>query len=139
MGIISSFDPPAVVLLRAGRHRMTGPSERLRMTDKLKMTNKTGTINMDQSFNTLKLKIHGKVQGVSFRVKTRRKAEELGLVGHAENLPDGTVYIMVQGSIANLEKLLNWAKQAEHPAEVTKVEEKWSEESIVYKDFSIKY
>lgn len=41
--------------------------------------------------------VEGKVQGVSFRAFVRRHAQRLGLVGFAENLPDGTVRVCALG------------------------------------------
>ncbi|WP_109474756.1 acylphosphatase [Ornithinimicrobium cavernae] len=42
--------------------------------------------------------VRGRVQGVGFRWWTRARALELGLVGHARNLPDGRVEVNAQGS-----------------------------------------
>ena len=41
--------------------------------------------------------VRGDVQGVGFRFWTRARARELGLVGHARNLPDGRVEVVAQG------------------------------------------
>ncbi|USQ75206.1 acylphosphatase [Ornithinimicrobium cryptoxanthini] len=41
--------------------------------------------------------VRGRVQGVGFRWWTRARALELGLVGHARNLPDGRVEVNAQG------------------------------------------
>lgn len=42
--------------------------------------------------------VRGRVQGVGFRWWARARALELGLVGHARNLPDGRVEVNAQGS-----------------------------------------
>ena len=39
----------------------------------------------------------GRVQGVGFRASAQGIATRLALTGHAKNLPDGTVEIVVQG------------------------------------------
>lgn len=44
--------------------------------------------------------VRGRVQGVGFRWWTRARALELGLVGHARNLPDGRVEVCAQGDPA---------------------------------------
>ena len=44
------------------------------------------------------LKIYGKVQGVFFRVHTRRRALELGLTGYVRNTSRGTVEGVAEGS-----------------------------------------
>lgn len=41
--------------------------------------------------------VHGRVQGVFFRVYTRDKANQLNLVGWVRNNRDGTVECQVQG------------------------------------------
>lgn len=50
--------------------------------------------------------VRGRVQGVGFRWWTRARALELGLVGHARNLPDGRVEVSAQGPRPALEQLL---------------------------------
>ncbi|MBB3393776.1 MULTISPECIES: acylphosphatase [unclassified Rhizobium] len=43
------------------------------------------------------VRISGRVQGVSFRVWTRARAEQLGLVGWVRNEDDGTVKALIAG------------------------------------------
>ena len=50
--------------------------------------------------------VRGRVQGVGFRWWTRARALELGLVGHARNLPDGRVEVQAQGARSDVEALL---------------------------------
>lgn len=50
--------------------------------------------------------VRGEVQGVGFRWWTRARALELGLVGHARNLPDGRVEVVVQGAGESLDRLI---------------------------------
>lgn len=49
--------------------------------------------------------VRGEVQGVGFRWWTRARALELGLVGHARNMPDGRVEVVAQGSEESVERL----------------------------------
>jgi len=49
--------------------------------------------------------VRGWVQGVGFRWWTRARALELGLDGHARNLPDGRVEIVVQGGSSEVERM----------------------------------
>ena len=51
-------------------------------------------------------RIEGVVQGVGFRQYTRQKAQSLGLKGYVKNLPDGAVECVAEGSMEQLEKLL---------------------------------
>lgn len=50
--------------------------------------------------------VRGRVQGVGFRWWTRARALELGLVGHARNLPDGRVEVQAQGDRDDVDRLL---------------------------------
>jgi acylphosphatase len=44
--------------------------------------------------------VRGAVQGVGYRAFARREAQRLGLAGHAENLDDGRVEVVVVGGAA---------------------------------------
>jgi acylphosphatase len=50
--------------------------------------------------------VRGDVQGVGFRFWTQARARELGLVGHAKNLPDGRVEVVVQGDGDAVDRLI---------------------------------
>ncbi|MGI8949908.1 MAG: acylphosphatase [Ornithinimicrobium sp.] len=50
--------------------------------------------------------VRGRVQGVGFRWWTRARAMELGLAGHARNMPDGRVEVNAQGAQADVERLI---------------------------------
>lgn len=50
--------------------------------------------------------VRGRVQGVGFRWWTRARALELGLVGHARNMPDGRVEVLAQGPREAVEQLV---------------------------------
>ncbi len=66
--------------------------------------------------------VSGRVQGVFFRASTRRKAESLGLTGHALNLPDGNVEVLACGPVAALDELELWLHEGPPGARVTAVE-----------------
>ena len=51
--------------------------------------------------------VRGRVQGVGFRWWTRARALELGLVGHALNLPDGRVEVSAQGERSAIDTLVD--------------------------------
>jgi acylphosphatase len=81
--------------------------------------------------------ISGKVQGVFYRVSTKEKAEELGLKGIVENLPDGRVYLEAEGEENKLEQLMEWCRKGPKNA---MVEDVFVEEGEIrnYKDFSVR-
>lgn len=57
-----------------------------------------------------KFVVRGKVQGVFFRASTRDEARNLGITGHAINLPDGSVEILACGGAEALQELRAWLR-----------------------------
>jgi acylphosphatase len=70
----------------------------------------------------LRCRVTGRVQGVFFRASTQRQARSLGLVGHARNLPDGSVEVLAVGSPAELAKLRAWLRVGPTAARVASVD-----------------
>lgn len=50
--------------------------------------------------------VSGTVQGVGYRAFARRAALDLGIRGHARNLPDGRVEVLACGEAAALEAFM---------------------------------
>jgi acylphosphatase len=65
--------------------------------------------------------VTGKVQGVWFRASTRARALELGVAGHARNLPDGRVEVLAVGDPAAVDMLAQWLGRGPEHAVVTDV------------------
>ena len=55
---------------------------------------------MAQELKAVRVRITGRVQGVSFRIWTRKEAERLGLGGYVRNEADGSVSALIAGSEA---------------------------------------
>lgn len=55
--------------------------------------------------------VSGQVQGVSFRASTRAQATQRALRGHARNLSDGSVEVLVAGQAAAIDALENWLRR----------------------------
>jgi acylphosphatase len=70
--------------------------------------------------------VRGAVQGVGFRWWVRSRAGELGLSGHAANLDDGRVEVVVEGPREACERLLDLLRGPATPGRVTGVTERWS-------------
>ncbi|MBN1157691.1 acylphosphatase [Candidatus Woesearchaeota archaeon] len=85
------------------------------------------------------VKVHGNVQGVSFRYYTKKRANELGIVGRVMNCPDDTVEIEAEGDEAKLEELLEWCRTGPSSANVADVKFQWGDALNKFKIFSIKY
>lgn len=66
-------------------------------------------------------RITGRVQGVFFRASTRDVAVDLGITGHAKNLPDGSVEVLACGPPDALQQLANWLQHGPRMAEVENV------------------
>ncbi|MDO8811962.1 MAG: acylphosphatase [Gallionella sp.] len=71
---------------------------------------------------TLRLVIHGRVQGVYFRDSMRREAQRLGIAGWVRNRSDGTVEATVQGEPADVDAIVRWAHRGPEYAHVERVE-----------------
>lgn len=69
--------------------------------------------------------VKGRVQGVYFRASATQTATELGIRGHVENLMDGNVRIVAEGTTENLQKLIEWCGEGPPGAKVESVECKW--------------
>lgn len=80
---------------------------------------------------TIKAIVEGKVQGVFYRVSTKRKAESLGIVGYAKNLNNGCVEVIATGRTAQVNSLLAWLNEGPELANVASV----SFEDVEIKDF----
>lgn len=54
--------------------------------------------------------VTGRVQGVFFRANAFAEAQRLGLTGYVQNLPDGAVEAIVEGSAAQVEQFVGWCR-----------------------------
>jgi acylphosphatase len=70
--------------------------------------------------------VEGRVQGVGFRWWVRARALELGLVGCAENLPDGRVKVVAEGAAERCRDLLALLEGGGTPGRVSSVAHRWS-------------
>ncbi|HEU0282858.1 MAG TPA: acylphosphatase [Gallionella sp.] len=71
---------------------------------------------------TLRLVIHGRVQGVFFRNSMRREAQNLAVAGWVRNRSDGSVEAAVQGETADVDAIVRWARHGPERAHVERVE-----------------
>jgi acylphosphatase len=82
--------------------------------------------------------VTGKVQGVFFRKHTKQKADELSIKGTVRNLPDGSVYLEIEGPHATITKMLDWCKQGPKSAVVADISSSLSEVQH-FKHFKVEY
>jgi acylphosphatase len=65
--------------------------------------------------------VAGRVQDVYYRGATQQYARELGVAGHARNLPDGRVEVLACGEPAAVEALCAWLWEGPPHARVREV------------------
>ena len=67
------------------------------------------------------LRIHGTVQGVSFRANARDEARRLELKGWVRNLSDGDVEAIAEGAPSAVDAFVKWCHQGPPEATVESV------------------
>jgi len=84
--------------------------------------------------------VHGYVQGVFFRAFASRRAVELGLTGYVRNLAGGeAVEVNAEGEREKLQRLIDHLRVGPPAARVEKVETTWSEYTGSYPGFDVRY
>ncbi len=71
---------------------------------------------------SLRVVIHGRVQGVFFRDTVRDAAEEAGVAGWVRNRGDGTVEARFEGDDAAVERMVELCWRGPRAAEVERVD-----------------
>jgi acylphosphatase len=69
-----------------------------------------------------RVRAHGRVQGVFFRDTVRRAARAAGVSGWAENSPDGTVEVVLEGQAEAVERLVELCRAGPGHAEVSRLD-----------------
>ncbi len=83
--------------------------------------------------------IRGRVQGVFFRVETKRAADRCRVKGWVRNLVDGTVEAVFEGDKDRVEKTLAWCGQGPPHSTVEDVKVRWQDYTGEFTDFRILY
>lgn len=65
--------------------------------------------------------VTGRVQGVFFRESCKRVASVNGVAGHARNLDDGSVEIILEGDPNAVEEVVAWCRRGPAGASVADV------------------
>lgn len=82
--------------------------------------------------------VHGRVQGVGYRMFVIDSATALGLVGWVANEAGGTVRTVVEGPEARLLELLRELRVGPAAARVDAVDETWSAPTGAFDRFSVR-
>jgi acylphosphatase len=82
--------------------------------------------------------VHGRVQGVGFRVFVRRNATGLGLTGWVANEPGHRVRCVAEGPRRDLEALLEHLEAGPPGASVDRVDATWSRAAGAFSTFEVR-
>lgn len=83
--------------------------------------------------------VSGRVQGVFYRDTTRNTACRVGATGWVQNLPDGRVEAIIEGSQEEVDKVLTFMEVGPSRAYVDHIEIIEEDPSKEYTDFQIRY
>ena len=72
---------------------------------------------------SISIQVYGKVQGVWYRASTKKKADELGLVGTVRNQADGSVEVLACGEEEKINALAEWLRSGPQLARVNSLEQ----------------
>jgi len=83
--------------------------------------------------------IHGRVQGVFFRMETKRAAEAYDVSGWVRNKRDGTVEAVFEGDAHQVEMMLEWCKTGSSLSKVDRVDAESRTYSGKFNQFEVTY
>jgi acylphosphatase len=85
---------------------------------------------MDDRQRAVQARVHGKVQGVGYRIWVRGEASELGLAGWVRNERDGSVTAWLAGAEAAVSTMIERLRKGPPGASVSRIDveelEGWS-------------
>ena len=89
-----------------------------------------------------KIQIHvlisGIVQGVFFRVETQKAAKVNNVTGWVQNLDNGNVEAVFEGTKQDVDKVIEWCHQGSDPSFVSNIETKEQSPLSGFDKFEIK-
>jgi acylphosphatase len=83
--------------------------------------------------------ISGRVQGVFFRMETKRAADRLGVSGWVRNRRDRTVEALFEGRRDQVDSILAWCREGPPHADVRDVNVTWEGYTGEFYKFDISY
>ncbi|MDI6687055.1 MAG: acylphosphatase [Desulfobacterales bacterium] len=83
--------------------------------------------------------IAGRVQGVFFRMETKRAADHAGVFGWVKNTRDGNVEALFEGHEKSVKLVLEWCRKGPQLACVKSVDIKLEDYKGEFKKFEIAY
>ena len=83
--------------------------------------------------------IGGRVQGVFFRMETKRAADGFGVSGWVKNRRDGTVEALFEGEQDRVDAVLAWCQEGPAHAQVSGVKVDWEDYAGEFSSFDVTY
>ncbi len=83
--------------------------------------------------------ISGRVQGVFFRMETKRAADRLEVFGWVRNQRDGTVEALFEGDQDKVDAVLEWCKEGPGHAQVSDIKIDWEDYAGEFNRFKVTY
>ncbi len=81
----------------------------------------------------------GRVQGVFFRMETKKAADKLGVSGWVRNRRDGSVEAIFEGDKINVDAAIQWCWKGPPSSEVQNVEVNWGKYMDEFDSFQITF
>ncbi|KKB64673.1 acylphosphatase [Robbsia andropogonis] len=78
--------------------------------------------SFDMDIETYAIRVSGRVQGVGYRAAAVRRAHLIGVRGWVRNVADGTVEGVIQGSVDQVDRMLEWLRLGPPMARVETVD-----------------
>ncbi len=83
--------------------------------------------------------VSGKVQGVCFRMETKRVADRFNVCGWVRNNRDGTVEAVFEGAMSDVASVVEWCKKGPPYSKVEKIDIEEGSYSGEFKGFEIRF
>lgn len=83
--------------------------------------------------------VTGRVQGVFFRMETKRTADRCGVTGWVKNRSDGAVEAVFEGDEKSVLAVVEWCKTGPPYSKVEDIDIKWEDDTDGFEAFNITY
>ena len=83
--------------------------------------------------------ITGRVQGVCFRIATKKEAEKQKILGWVKNKKNGSVEAVFEGEKQRVDSMINWCRQGPSGADVLKLDVEMESFTAEFDRFKIIY
>ena len=92
-----------------------------------------------ESVQRVRVRYHGRVQGVGFRYSVQSMAAKYPVTGFVRNEWDGTVYVVAEGATSVLREWLGAIQASEVGRHIRDIEVRWDEPTGEFRAFRIEW